>query len=200
LEQKFWPKFTVNMDSYGKRKHWEKETRKRLKGELREQLIPKIREQLEPDITDTVRVALEHEATVAITARCTKRLETFDRTLQDLLNDWDTLHNSAQMGAIRALANDGHKSAAHIVKQTSNLRSRAKALGRSLNLAQVMATPEAAPQHEDVSQEDLAAPTPKPPKRPKLASCDDTPTNQPSIHCFLSPSSNSSRNSSGSVE
>ena len=137
---------------------------------------------------------------MAITARCTKRLETFDRTLQDLLNDWDTLHNSAQMGAIRALANDGHKSAAHIVKQTSNLLSRAKALGRSLNLAQVMATPEAAPQHEDVSQEDLAAPTPKPPKRLKLASCDDTPTNQPSIHSFLSPSSNSSRNSSGSVE
>ena len=118
----------------------------------------------------------------------------------DLLNDWDTLHNSAQMGAIRALANDGHKSAAHIEKQTSNLLSRAKALGRSLNLAQVMATPEAAPQHEDVSQEDLAAPTPKPPKRLKLASCDDTPTNQPSIHSFLSPSSNSSRNSSGSVE
>ena len=70
-----------------------------------------------------------------------------------------------------------------IMKQISNLLSRAKALGRSLNLAQVMATPEAAPQHEDVSQEDLAAPTPKPPKRPKLASCDDTP----SIHSFFKP-------------
>ena len=86
------------------------------------------------------------------------------------------------------------------ILRSMTLMSRAKALGRSLNLAQVMATPEAAPQHEDVSQEDLAAPTPKPPKRLKLASCDDTPTNQPSIHSFLSPSSNSSRNSSGSVE
>ena len=175
LERNFWPEFNTNMGVEEAQMRWERETRKRLHRELREQLVPEIREQLAPEITKTVQAQLEQEATATATTRCNEGLEVLKRQLHTLLTDWESLHNGTQMGAIRAHAKDGSESAKHVVRESSNLLTRAKALESSLSLEWLKETPMTTRNEtpNESGEGEAMAPTPvvaaPTPKRQKVA-------------------------------
>ena len=88
-----------------------------------------------PQITQSVRAKLECEAAMAATAKCNERLEHIDHAFHTLLNDWEALKNSPEMGAIQALGRNGHVPAKEVVRWSSDLLTRAQALGRALTRA-----------------------------------------------------------------
>ena len=88
-----------------------------------------------PQITESVREELQREATVAATAQCNERLERIDLAMQTLLNDWQALQNSPEMGAIKLFGQGGHVPAKVVVRGSSDLLTRAQALRRELTRA-----------------------------------------------------------------
>jgi uncharacterized protein with PIN domain len=132
LQKALWPKFKPNMDSHVEQTQWEHATAKRLKEEIRTELTPEIQAQLTPDIAKSLRVELEREAFASSTARLNERLEGIVHQMEILLTDWQSMHNSAAMGAIRSFGKGGHHGAREVVQQSSHLLTRAKALGRCL--------------------------------------------------------------------